>query len=114
MQELPDLSVIIVSYNVRAFLLHCLESVHRATKGLSTEIYVVDNASADGSAQAVRTYFPDVELIQNESNMGFAAANNLAVQKVTGRYVLFLNPDTVVQEDTFSTMIQFMEKHQKI
>jgi GT2 family glycosyltransferase/lipopolysaccharide/colanic/teichoic acid biosynthesis glycosyltransferase len=108
MQESTELSIIIVSYNVRAFLLHCLESVHRATENIRAEIYVVDNASADGSVQAIKSHFPDVKLIKNDKNLGFAAANNLALKKTSGKYVLFLNPDTVVQEDTFSSLLNFM------
>ena len=111
MQKTTELSVIIVSYNVRAFLLHCLESVHRATKNLKAETFVVDNASADGSVQAVKSHFPDVELIQNDKNLGFAAANNLALKRTSGKYVLLLNPDTVVQEDTFSSLLKFMDNN---
>jgi len=96
-----DLSVVIVSYNVKYFLEQCLHSVEKATQHLQAEVFVVDNNSVDGSAQMVAEKFPSVQLIINERNVGFAKANNQAIRKAEGRYVLLLNPDTVVQEDTF-------------
>ncbi len=108
---LLDLSVIIVNYNVREFLEQALRSVERASNGLNIEVFVVDNNSVDGSVDMVRTHFPDVRLIANEDNYGFGKANNQAIEQARGRYLLILNPDTIVQEDTFSTLIDFMDAH---
>ncbi|MFT5141725.1 MAG: GT2 family glycosyltransferase [Rhodothermales bacterium] len=106
-----DLSVVIVNYNVRDFLEQALHSVQRAALMVSAEVFVVDNNSVDGSVQMVRETFPDVELIANVSNVGFGAANNMAIERSRGRYVLILNPDTIVQEDTFQRMVSFMDRH---
>ena len=108
---LLDLSVIIVNYNVREHLEQALRSVERASAGLAVEVLVVDNDSADGSLEMVRTHFPEVHLIANERNVGFGTANNQAIRKARGRYLLILNPDTIVQEDTLSTLVRFMERH---
>jgi len=105
------LSVIIVNYNVRYFLEQCLHSVRNASAGLDVEVFVVDNASVDGSVKMVREKFPDVNLIASNENLGFAKANNLAMQKATGDYILLLNPDTVIESDTFSKCLAFMDEH---
>ncbi len=105
------LSVIIVNYNVKHFLEQCLHSVYKAAKGIETEIFVVDNNSVDGSAQLIREKFPDLYFIENKENVGFSRANNQAIRIANGKYILLLNPDTVVEEDTFSKVIGFMEKH---
>ena len=109
--DVLDLSVIIVNYNVREFLEQALRSVERARTGLDIEVFVVDNNSVDGSVDMVRTHFPDVHLIANKDNYGFGKANNQAIEQARGRYLLILNPDTIVQEDTFSTLVAFMETH---
>ncbi|HTR98214.1 MAG TPA: glycosyltransferase [Bacteroidota bacterium] len=101
------LSVIIVNYNVRQFLENALASVSRALEGIDGEVFVVDNASSDGSAEMVRAKFPRVCLIESERNVGFARANNMALRRARGEFLLLLNPDTVVQEDTFSVMLRF-------
>ncbi|MBN2274973.1 MAG: glycosyltransferase [Bacteroidales bacterium] len=106
-----DLSVIIVNYNVRFFLEQCLHSVYKSIHNINAEVIVVDNNSVDRSCQMIREKFPDVILIENKVNAGFSRANNQAIRKARGRYVLLLNPDTVVQEDTFSACIQFMDSH---
>ena len=106
-----DVSVVIVTYNVREFLEQALRSVERASAGLAVEVWVVDNDSADGSAAMVRERFPNVRLIANDENVGFAAANNQAIRQAAGRHVLVLNPDTIVQEDTLRTMVRFMDDH---
>ncbi|MFQ5569785.1 MAG: glycosyltransferase, partial [Rhodothermales bacterium] len=106
-----DLSVIVVNYNVREFLEQALRSVERASAHLDTEVFVVDNNSVDGSVEMVRSCFPRVHLIANEHNVGFGAANNQAIREARGRYLLILNPDTIVQEDTLSTLVRFMEAH---
>jgi GT2 family glycosyltransferase len=106
-----ELSVIIVSFNVRDYLRQCLISVLRAAESVECEIFVVDNNSTDGSVDLVKNEFPQVRLIQNKENSGFSTANNQAVKKANGSYVLFLNPDTIVETDTFSKCIGFMKNH---
>ena len=105
------LSVIIVNYNVKHFLEQCLHSVYKAAKGIETEIFVVDNNSVDGSAELIREKFPNLHFIRNKENVGFSRANNQAIRKAKGEYILLLNPDTVVEEDTFSKVNGFMDKH---
>jgi O-antigen biosynthesis protein len=105
------LSVIIVNYNVKHFLEQCLHSVYKAAKGIETEIFVVDNNSVDGSAQLIREKFPDLHFIENRENVGFSRANNQAIRMAKGEYILLLNPDTVVEEDTFSKVTGFMDNH---
>ncbi|SHK59976.1 glycosyltransferase [Rhodothermus profundi] len=106
-----DLSVIIVNYNVRDLLEQALHSIFRAAEGLSLEVFVVDNNSVDGSAEMVRSRFPQVQLITNTENVGFSRANNQAIRRARGRYLLLLNPDTIVQEDTLRTMVDFLDAH---
>ncbi|MFC1477191.1 glycosyltransferase [candidate division KSB1 bacterium] len=105
------LSVIIVNYNVRDFLEQALRSVQRALREISHEIIVVDNASTDGSGRMVREKFPEVTLIENTVNMGFARANNLVLKKAEGQFIAMLNPDTLVREDTFSIILQGFEEY---
>jgi O-antigen biosynthesis protein len=106
-----DLSVVIVNYNVRYFLEQCLQSVVKACKQLQAEVIVVDNNSVDGSVEMVREKFPDVRLIANEQNLGFSAANNQGIKVARARYILLLNPDTVVEDDTFAKALAFMDEH---
>jgi len=105
------LSVIIVNYNVQHFLEQCLHSVRKASKNVSLEVFVVDNNSVDGSVEMVKEKFPEVLLIENKKNTGFSYANNQAIKVSKGEYVLLLNPDTVVEEDTFEKVIAFMDAH---
>ncbi|MBW7846022.1 MAG: glycosyltransferase family 2 protein, partial [Bacteroidia bacterium] len=107
-----DLSVVIVSYNVKYFLEQALHSTFKALEGIAGEVFVVDNNSADGSCEMVKRKFPQAILIENKQNTGFSKANNQAIQQAKGRYVLLLNPDTVVQEDSFKKCILFMDTHQ--
>lgn len=104
-----NLSVIIVNYNVQYFLEQCLRSVNKACRGLDCEVFVVDNNSSDGSVEMVRMRFPEVKLIINKENKGFSAANNQAIKQATGKYILLLNPDTVVEEDTFIKSCKFLD-----
>lgn len=106
-----ELSVVIVNYNVRFFLEQCLNSVEKAIKGLDAEVFVVDNNSVDGSCSMVHEKFPWVIFIENKQNLGFSKANNQAIRLAKGKYVLLLNPDTVVQEDSFLKTVEFMESH---
>lgn len=105
------LSIIIVNYNVEYFLEQCLNSVLKATKEIDAEIFVVDNNSIDGSVEMVREKFPEVILFDNQENLGFSKANNQAMRESKGEYILLLNPDTVVEEDTFQKCIDFMDSH---
>ncbi len=109
-----DISVIIVNYNVRQFLENALTSLYRALDGLSSEVFVVDNASDDGSPEMVRSKFPGVLLIENKENVGFARANNIALRRARGDYLLIINPDTIVQEDTLPVMVRLMRENPDI
>jgi GT2 family glycosyltransferase len=106
-----DLSVVIVNYNVVNFLEQCLNSVFAASQHLRIEVFVVDNNSVDGSVALVREKFPAVKLIANTDNVGFSKANNQAILQSNSRYVLLLNPDTVVEQDTFDKCLAYMDAH---
>lgn len=105
------LSVVIVNYNVKAYLEQCLRTVFEALEGLEGEVFVVDNQSTDGSVEMVRRKFPQVRLIANRENVGFSRANNQAIRESLGEYVLLLNPDTVVGEDVFHKVVAFLDAH---
>ena len=105
------LSIVIVNYNVRQFLENALASIGRALEGIDGEVIVVDNASRDNSVAMVLKSFPGVRVIANEENVGFARANNQALREAKGTYILLLNPDTIVQEDTFRVMIRYLDAH---
>lgn len=107
----PKITVIIVNYNVEYFLEQCLNSVFKALEKVSGEVFVVDNNSIDGSVEMVAQKFPEVKLIANKDNKGFSKANNQAMHISNGEYVLLLNPDTVVEEDTFLEVCNFMDTH---
>lgn len=103
------LSVVILNYNVRYFLELCLKSVQAAITEINAEIIVVDNNSPDDSCEMVKTLFPNVKLIQNKVNSGFSKGNNIGVADARGEYLCILNPDTVVAEDTFTTLLEFAD-----
>ena len=110
------LSVIIVSYNVKHYVEQCLRSVLRAADGIATEVFVVDNASDDNTIPHLRSRFPvadypHVYFIQNARNVGYGCANNQAVERARGEYVLFLNPDTLITENTLKDCLQFADAH---
>ncbi len=111
------LSIVIVNYNVKYFLEQCLNSVFASTTEMGNgecielEVFVVDNNSVDGSVAMVEDKFPQVRLIANTENVGFARANNQALQQSTGAYLLLLNPDTIVERDTFVKCVTFMQQH---
>ena len=109
-----QLSVIILNYNVRYFLEQCVLSVQEALSNIDGEIIVVDNNSSDASCQMMKTRFPNVKLIENNSNFGFPKGNNIGVAEAKGEYICILNPDTVVAEDTFEKILAFAEKHSDI
>ena len=108
------LSIVIVNYNVAYFLEQCLHSVARAIEGIESEVWVVDNASVDASVSMVREKFPWVKLMESKDNVGFSRGNNLAIKECIGEYVLLLNPDTVVEEDTFLKCIAYMDAHPEV
>jgi len=105
------LSIIIVNYNVQYFLENCLNSVFNAIGNISTEVIVVDNSSVDGSLKMLKSKFPQVKVIANKDNKGFSKANNQAIEIANGEFVLLLNPDTVVEENTFISCINFFEQN---
>lgn len=105
------LSIVIVNYNVEHFLEQCLFSVRKAIANIEAEVFVVDNNSVDGSLKMLADKFPEVKVIANKDNVGFSRANNQAIRISTGEYVLLLNPDTVVEDDTFMKTIEFMDSH---
>lgn len=108
---LPDLSIIIISFNTRNILIDCVDSLYRHTLRINFEVLVVDNASIDGSAQAIKQQFPQITLIQNSSNLGFSAANNLGIRQSRGRYIVLLNSDTILIENCFNKIIQYLDAH---
>lgn len=109
-----DLSVIIVNWNTKKLLKNCLDSFYKETKRFTFEIFVVDNSSSDGSAEMVENRFPEVILIKNKENVGFAKANNQAIQLAKGRFILFLNPDTVILNNAISKMLGFIREKKEI
>ena len=106
-----QLSIIIINYNVKYFLEQCLLSVSKAVKNIDTEIFVVDNASTDGSFDFFQNRFDHVNFTWNKTNVGFAKANNQVLNIAQGEYILFLNPDTIVPEDCFEKCIDFIKKN---
>jgi GT2 family glycosyltransferase len=104
-----QLSVIIVNYNVKYFLHLCLQSAESALHSIDAEVFVVDNNSSDGSVEMVQQQFPWVKVIANANNIGFGSANNQAIALAKGKYILLQNPDTVVAEDTYTRIIDFMD-----
>ena len=109
-----QLSVIILNYNVRYFLEQCVASVQEALSNIDGEIIVVDNNSLDDSCEMMKTHFPNVKLIENNTNLGFPKGNNIGVAHAKGDYICILNPDTVVAEDTFEKVLAFAEKQKNI
>lgn len=106
-----DLSIIIVNWNTRDLLAKCLQAVEATIQKIQYEIFVVDNYSSDGSQEMVRQNFPNVRLIANTDNVGFATANNQALRLSEARYVLLLNSDAFVKENTIDYMVRFMDEH---
>lgn len=110
----PDLAVIIVNWNTRQLLLDCLAALPAATAGLAVETWVVDNGSADGSVAAVAAHFPQVRLIVNQGNLGFAAANNQAIRASASRHILLLNSDTVPAPGSLATLVHFLDHNSQV
>lgn len=109
-----DLSIVIVNWNTKALLLDCLASVYHMIRDLSFEVFLVDNASSDGSVSAVRQEYSQVVIIENERNLGFAAANNKALRIMRGRYALLLNTDAIVTEGALTRLFRFMESSPRV
>ncbi|MCX6740029.1 MAG: glycosyltransferase family 2 protein [Candidatus Parcubacteria bacterium] len=109
-----QLSIIIVSWNVKDLLRKNLQSIFKLTQGLDFEVFVVDNASKDGSVQMVASEFPKVNLIASNQNLGFAKANNLALEQAQGKYILFMNPDMELVENSFKVLVDWLEASPKV
>jgi len=107
-----DISVVIVNYNVRDLADNCISSVYTANNNeYKIEIFFVDNNSIDGSSDHIEKKYPEVKVIRNSRNIGFSKANNIALRQCKGKYILILNPDTLLEENTFSKLIKFCESH---
>jgi len=107
-----DLTISIVNINNCSLLDKCLKSIFEKTHKANFEVFVVDNASRDGSQKMVKEKFPQVRLIENNKNLGFSAANNQVIKESKSKYLLLLNNDTVVLEDALDKMVEFMDKHE--
>lgn len=111
---MPELSIIIVSWNSRELLQKCLSSIYHNTNKLSFEVFVVDNASGDGSAEMVKKEFPQARLMENKENLGFARGNNQGFLRSKGEYVLILNPDTEVVKDALLKMVKYLKLNKEV
>src|SRR3990172_5849274 len=109
-----DLSIVILTYNTKNILEECLNSLEKVKSEIDSEIIVVDNGSTDGSVEMARKEFPRAKVIENKKNLGFAAGNNMAKQYVKGKYILFLNSDTVVHKNTLKESFEYMEIHKDV
>ncbi len=109
-----DISIIIVNYNVKEFVKNLLFSLHKALEKYSSEIIIIDNASSDGSVNDIQEKFPYVNVIANKINVGFGKANNQGLEISKGKFIVLLNPDTIVREDTFSKLIEFIEANKEV
>ncbi len=109
-----DIAFIIVTWNARELLLNCLESLYNQTTNINSEVFVIDNASLDGTVDAVKQNFSQVKIIENRRNLGFAAANNRGLSEMSSRYAVLLNNDTIVQYPIFGRLLQFMDANQDV
>jgi len=111
---MPQISICIVNWNARDYLERCLQSIFQNKGNLDIEIWVVDNNSSDGSIEMIKGKFPEVNLIRNKDNIGFARANNQVIRKSNSPYILLLNPDTIVYPGTLKTLANFLDKHSDV
>ena len=109
-----DLTIVIVNYNTEKLTLECIDSVYKSHLPYTFEIFVVDNHSSDNSIEAIKKRYPKVKLIENKENVGFSKANNQAIRQAQGRYVLLLNSDTILMENTLGVMTQYMDNHMDV
>ncbi|MEK9136487.1 MAG: glycosyltransferase family 2 protein [Bacteroidota bacterium] len=109
-----DLTIFIVSWNCKQYLADCLRSIEATGSRLSNHVIVIDNNSTDGTVEMVKRDFPRVTFVQNQSNIGFAAANNQAMKMAQARYVMLLNPDTIVHPDGLDALVRFMDQHPSV
>ena len=109
----PDVSIVVVTWNAKDLLRNCIRSIIQETEK-PHEIIIVDNASDDGTVEMVETEFSDVVLIANDKNLGFAAANNQGIRASSGRYLLLLNPDTIVLDGAIDKMIDWCDRHPEV
>lgn len=109
-----DLSIIIVNWNTKEYLLPCLKSIFKGGQGTGWEVIVVDNGTRDGSREEVKKVFPSAHLIENEKNFGFAKAANQGLQKASGRFILLLNPDAQVKNGAIERLVSFMDAHSDV
>ncbi len=109
--ESLDLSIIVLNFNTKELLLNCLDSIYEQTTGIHFEVIVVDNASSDGSAEAVKKQFPQIDLKVNDTNLGFSAGNNIGIQISRGKYVVLLNSDVLLTENCFEKIIRYLDDH---
>jgi len=111
---MPELSIIIVSWNVKKLLKECLLSISKHQGKLELEVIVVDNASTDKTVEMIKNEFAQIKLIPNSTNLGFAAANNQGILKSQGQFILVLNPDTKIIKDALQKMVSFMKKNPQV
>jgi len=104
-----DVSIILVSYNTKDLTRDCIKSIYEKTQNVAYDVFVVDNASSDGSAQMIKEEFPDVKLIESPENLGFGRANNLAIKQSEAKYCFLLNTDTVLVNNAVKILFDFME-----
>jgi GT2 family glycosyltransferase len=109
-----DLSIIIVTWNSQEYIRNCLDSIFLSSGNFSSEVIMVDNGSSDQTAEIVEEFYPQVNLIQNKTNLGYAKANNQGLEEAKGEYILLLNPDTQVLEDALFLMYELMEQNPKV
>jgi len=110
----PDVSILIVNYNVKDYVLQCLRSIEQRSPGAVVEVIVVDNASSDNSVVELQPLFPSVTWIALQTNLGFGKGNNVGLERCTGRYVLFLNPDTIIGQDTVNVMTSYLDSNPSV
>jgi len=111
---MTKISIVIVNYNVKYFIRQCLQSIYKSKTTADIEVIVVDNNSQDGSIEMVQSEFPDVLLIHNKDNVGFSKANNQGFEKANGEFVLILNPDTIIEENTLEVCLDYCQKHENV